>query len=94
MRGEPTGSPLAHLADVAAAAKRDLAAGERLDGEGGSTVYGRLVPAPAARERELVPIGLAGGVRLRRPVAADALLTLADVELDPDDPLVRLRAEL
>ena len=94
LRGEPTGEPTGWRGDVAAAAKRDLAAGELLDGEGGHCVYGRLVPAARAHGDGLLPIGLATRVRLRRPVAADALLTLADVELDPAPVAMRLRAEL
>ena len=43
--GEPTGAPDALRADAVAIAKRDLEAGETLDGEGGFTVYGALVPA-------------------------------------------------
>lgn len=94
LRGEATGSPEAWRGDVAATAKRDLAAGEMLDGEGGHCVYGRLVPSRRAAAEALLPIGLASGVRLRRPVATDALLTLADVEIDPTLPALALRAEL
>ena len=94
LRGEPTGAPTGWRGDVAAAAKRDLAAGEVLDGEGGHCVYGRLVPARRAFSDGLLPIGLATRVRLRRPVAADALLTLEDVDLDPAPVAMRLRAEL
>ncbi|MGD9508594.1 MAG: NAD(P)H-dependent oxidoreductase [Geminicoccaceae bacterium] len=94
LRREPTGSPDAWRGDVAATAKRALAAGEMLDGEGGHCVYGRLVPAARAASDRLLPIGLASGVRLRRPVAEDALLTLADVEIDPEAPALGLRAEL
>jgi predicted homoserine dehydrogenase-like protein len=91
LRGEPTGAPLRHLADVIATAKRDLAQGEVLDGEGGETVWGRLMPAAAARAEDGLPIGLAHGVRLRRPIAAGARIGWADVELDDSDPVVRLR---
>ncbi|MEQ8496111.1 MAG: flagellar biosynthesis protein FlgA, partial [Gammaproteobacteria bacterium] len=42
LRGEPSGAPQAWRADVVATAKRDLAAGETLDGEGGFTVWGKL----------------------------------------------------
>jgi len=45
LRHEPTGAPSAWRGDVAATAKRDLKAGEMLDGEGGYTVFGRLMPA-------------------------------------------------
>ena len=48
LRGEPTGQPRGFRGDVVAVAKRDLRAGEMLDGEGGYTVWGKLVPA--ARE--------------------------------------------
>ena len=94
LRGEPTGAPTGWRGDVAAAAKRDLAAGEVLDGEGGHCVYGRLVPARRAFSDGLLPIGLATRVRLRRPVAIDALLTVEDVDLDPAPVAMRLRAEL
>jgi predicted homoserine dehydrogenase-like protein len=81
LRGEPTGAPRAWRADVAACAKRDLAAGEALDGEGGYTVWGRLVPARRVAAERLLPIGLAGGgARLRRPVPRGALLSLDDLE--------------
>jgi predicted homoserine dehydrogenase-like protein len=94
LRGEPTGSPTGWRGDVVATAKRDLAAGEVLDGEGGYCVYGRLVPARRAFADRLLPIGLASGVRLCRPVPADTLLTLDQVELDPSPVAWRLRAEL
>ena len=91
LRGEPTGAPISHLADVIATAKRDLAAGEVLDGEGGETVWGRLMPAAAARGEDGLPIGLAHHVRLRRRVAAGARISCGDVDLDETDPVVRLR---
>jgi predicted homoserine dehydrogenase-like protein len=91
LRCEPTGAPTGRRAEVVATAKRDLAAGEILDGEGGETVWGRLMPAAVARAEEGLPIGLAHGVRLRRAVAAGARLTAADVELDMSDQLVKLR---
>ena len=56
---------------MAATAKRDLAEGELLDGEGGETVWGRLLPAALARAEDALPIGLAHGVRLRRRIAAE-----------------------
>lgn len=93
-RGEPTGTPSAFVADVVATAKRDLAAGTLLDGEGGSTVYGSLLPARRSLDVGALPVALANGVRLTRDVAAGGPVRRADVELDPNDLLVRLRAEL
>ena len=48
LRGEPTGQPPDFRGDVASVAKRDLRAGEMLDGEGGYTVWGKLMPAAAS----------------------------------------------
>jgi predicted homoserine dehydrogenase-like protein len=77
--GESTGSPGAFGADVGAVAKRDLAAGEELDGEGGYTVFGRLTSAEASVASRALPIGLAHGVPLTRNVPAGAVLTFDDV---------------
>jgi predicted homoserine dehydrogenase-like protein len=87
--GEPTGSPTGFRADVAAVAKRDLAAGEVLDGEGGFTVYGRLTPAADAVGARALPIGLAHGARLVRPVAAGGVVTARDVEMPDAPPALR-----
>ncbi len=94
LRGEPTGSPADFRADVIATAKRPLAAGERLDGEGGACVWGKLMPAPAAAREQCLPIGIAHDLTLKRPVAAGASLRLSDVELPADDPILALRREL
>ena len=70
LRGEPTGVATGWNADVVATAKRDLRAGDTLDGEGGYTVYGKLMPAADSRRLGGLPLGLAHGIRLVRPVAA------------------------
>jgi predicted homoserine dehydrogenase-like protein len=94
LRKEPTGVSRAFTADVAAAAKRDLRPGEVLDGEGGYTVYGRLVPARRSIKEDLLPMGLTGGARMVRPVSKDALLTYDDVSLDETTLAFRLRKEM
>jgi predicted homoserine dehydrogenase-like protein len=94
LRGEPTGAPLAWNGDVAATAKRDLAAGEMLDGEGGYTVYGKLVPAARSLALRALPLGLAHGARLLQPVAAGAIVRRDDVALDATDAVVTVRAEM
>ena len=94
LRNEPTGSPTSFLADVAAIAKRGLAAGETLDGEGGYCVYGKLLPAQDSLAVHALPIGLAKGVRLERPVAAGATLTWADIEPMEGRDAVRVRREM
>jgi len=91
LRGEPTGVANGFRADVAATAKRDLKAGETLDGEGGSTVWGKLLPAETSLAHRALPIGMAQGVTLRRPVAAGQVLSQADVALDENAEVVRVR---
>ena len=94
LRGEPTGAPRELRADVVATAKRDLAPGETLDGEGGYMVYGRLAPAAASVAAGSLPIGLAHGVEVTRAVAAGAVLRSSDVRLDEHDEATRVRREL
>jgi len=94
LRGEPTGAPTGWRGDVAATAKRDLAAGEVLDGEGGFTVWGKLMPVADSLVRGALPIGLADRCRLKRPVKAGAVVTRTDVELDESLELVRVRGEM
>jgi predicted homoserine dehydrogenase-like protein len=93
LRGEATGTAEAFRADVVAVAKRDLQAGEMLDGEGGYTVAGQLRPARISVPMGALPLGLTGKVKLRRPVKADAILTYDDVEIDESLLAVKLRRE-
>jgi predicted homoserine dehydrogenase-like protein len=79
LRREPTGCSTAWAGDCVAVAKRMLRAGEVLDGEGGSTVWGKCIPAARSRSLGAVPIGLAHGVALARDVPEGALVTEADL---------------
>ena len=94
LRGEPTGAPTGFRGDVAAVAKRDLAVGDMLDGEGGFTVWGRLMPAADSLAAGALPIGLAHGLKLGRPVAAGSVVTFADVRVDPSDEALVVRREM
>ena len=85
LRGEPTGAPTGFRADAVACAKAHLQAGTRLDGEGGYTVYGRLMPAAASLAGGHLPIGLAHGVALTRAVEPDTPLTWDDVSAAEGD---------
>jgi predicted homoserine dehydrogenase-like protein len=76
----PLGGP---VTEVVAHAKRALAIGDTVDGIGGFTVYGMLENAGTARREDLLPMGLSDGATVVRPVAEDAALTFADVELAP-----------
>jgi predicted homoserine dehydrogenase-like protein len=94
LRGEPTGCATGWRADAVAIAKKDLKAGEVLDGEGGYTVVGRLMPAEDSLARGCLPLGLAHGWKLLKPVAAGQPLNWNDVAIDGKVPAVKLRREM
>jgi predicted homoserine dehydrogenase-like protein len=82
LRKEPTGASHEMRGTVASVAKRNLKAGEILDGEGGYMVWGKALPL--ARAGSALPIGLAHNVRLVRDIAAGETLSLDDVDLGSD----------
>ncbi len=94
LRNEPTGAPKDFRSDVVATAKRDLKAGEVLDGEGGFCVWGRQTPAERSLDEGHFPLGLAQNVRLTRDVKAGERLKWSDVAFDPNDTAVRVRREM
>ena len=94
IRNEPTGAATGFRADVVAVAKRDLKAGEILDGEGGYTVVGKLMPAADSLNLGGLPLGLAHDVKLRNPVAAGRPLLWTDVVVDESLLAVKVRREM
>ncbi len=94
LRGEATGSATAWRGDVVAVAKRALKAGEMLDGEGGYTVYGKLVPALRSRTENLLPIGLAHGLKLKDTCAAGDILRMSSVHLDETSLALQIRRKM
>jgi predicted homoserine dehydrogenase-like protein len=94
LRHEATGSSQNFSGDVVATAKRDLAPGERLDGEGGFMVYGKLMPAAASLAAGGLPIGLAHNMKLQRPVKAGQPVAWQDVAFDESQQAVRIRREM
>jgi predicted homoserine dehydrogenase-like protein len=92
LRGEPTGATREFRGDAVAVAKRDLRAGEKLDGEGGYTVWGRLMPARESLGIGALPIGLAHDVTLTRDVRAGDVVCVSDVGLT-DTPALSMRRE-
>jgi predicted homoserine dehydrogenase-like protein len=91
LRREPTGSCRGFRGDAVAVAKHALKAGEMLDGEGGYTVYAKLIPAARSLALGALPIGLAHHVKLLRDVPAGEILAAADVALDDNAQAVRIR---
>jgi predicted homoserine dehydrogenase-like protein len=94
LRGEPTGCATDWRADAVATAKRDLKPGELLDGEGGYTVVGRLMPAADSLAQGCLPLGLAHGWKLLKPVAAGQAVKWNDVAVDANATAVRVRREM
>ena len=94
VRQEPTGCATGFRADAVATAKRDLKPGELLDGEGGYTVVGRLLPAADSLKAGALPLGLAHGWKVTRPVAAGELVRWVDVIVDGTNSAVRVRREM
>ncbi|MFG1293485.1 NAD(P)H-dependent oxidoreductase [Xanthobacter versatilis] len=94
LRGEATGSTQGFRGDVVATAKRDLKPGEKLDGEGGFMVYGKLMPASLSLAHGGLPIGLAHNVVLKNPVAGGQPVRWADVTFDETQQAVKVRREM
>jgi len=94
LRGEPTGVAAGWQADVVATAKRDLQPGEMLDGEGGYTVWGKLLPAERSLALGGLPLGLAHNVKLVRPVKKGQSLRWDDVAMDSSTRAWQLRREM
>ena len=94
IRRETTGAAMCFNADVIATAKRDLKAGEILDGEGGYTVFGKLIPSDKSLAEGHLPLGLAHDLKLNRNVPQDGLLTWEDVDVDTTLNAYRLRREM
>lgn len=86
----PLGAP---VCEVVAVAKRDLQAGEILDGIGGFTCYGMIDNAGVCRDEDLLPMGLSDGCRLLHEVPKDRALRRADIALPAGRLADRLRAE-
>ena len=86
----PAGGP---VCDVVTVAKRDLKAGEVLDGIGGFTCYGLIENSGIFRAENLLPMGLSEGCRLQRDIPMDSPIIRGDVELPEGRLCDALRAE-
>jgi predicted homoserine dehydrogenase-like protein len=94
LRKEATGVAHCWNADVVATAKRDLKPGEILDGEGGYTVWGKLLPATKSVAMGGLPLGLAHDIKIIRPVKKGQSLCWGDVAVDTSTHAYKIRLEL
>ena len=94
LRREPTGVPVSFSADVVSVAKRDLKVGDILDGEGGGTVWGKILPAETSLESRAVPIGLSAQLQVVRPIQRDRIVTWNDVKVNECTTAHKLRRQM
>ncbi len=94
LRKEATGAATGWRGDCVATAKRALAAGETLDGEGGYTVWGKLMTARDSAAKKALPIGLAHKVKLKHDLAEGAIVSWDDVDYDATSQAVKIRREM
>ena len=91
---QATGQTQKFTGDVVSTAKRNLKKGEILDGEGGSTVWGKLVPSNLSLSIEALPIGLAHSVKLKNDVRQNEIVKWSDVEFSLNDPAIAYRKSM
>jgi predicted homoserine dehydrogenase-like protein len=94
LRREATGAATGWRGDCVATAKRALKAGETLDGEGGYTVWGKLMTARDSAAKKALPIGLAHKVKLKRDIPEGATVGWDDVDYDATSQAVQVRREM
>ncbi len=89
-----TGATKAFSGDAVSVAKKNLKAGELLDGEGGTTVWGKLLPAAKSISLKALPIGLAHNVKLLKDVSEGQVISQNDVSTIPESNAYILRKEM
>lgn len=81
----------APVAETVAYAKRDLQPGDKIDALGGYTVYGMIERADQAKSSGQVPLGIAMGGTVVKPIKAHHPIHYDDVELDTEQTIYKLR---
>jgi predicted homoserine dehydrogenase-like protein len=92
--GIPTGAPRNFVADLATFAKRNLAPGDILDGEGGDLAFGRMVRASDSIKGKYLPMGLSTDAKVTKAVAKGSIVTYNDVALDQNKLSYKLRRKI
>ena len=91
---QATGQTKKFTGDVVSTTKKNLKKGEILDGEGGATVWGKLVPSKLSLSMEALPIGLAHGIKLKNEIKENEIITWNDVDYLPSDPAILYRRKM
>ena len=90
----PTGQTKYFKGDVVSVSKKNLKKGEKLDGEGGFTAWGKLIPASTSLNLKALPIGLANDMFLKNDIDKDKIITWNDVEFDSNDEIISYRHQM
>jgi len=88
---KPTGYTKFFNADVVSVAKKDLASGEILDGEGGFASRGRLVASKDSIEGKFLPLGLSDGAKTKKSIKKDEFIKIDDVEINWKQEVLKAR---
>ena len=91
---QATGQTQKFTGDVVSTTKRNLKKGEMLDGEGGATVWGKLIPAKLSLSLEALPIGLAHSIKLKNDIKENEIIKWSDVEFSSNDPAIYYRRSM
>ena len=91
---QATGQTKKFAGDVVSTTKKNLKKGEILDGEGGATVWGKLVPSKLSLSMEALPIGLAHGIKLKNEIEENKIITWNDVDFSSNDPAISYRRKM
>ena len=94
MDNQSTGATRCFQGDAVAVAKKDLRKGQVLDGEGGTTVWGKLIPANRSISINALPIGLASKVQLINDIREGDIISQKDVILEKNSNAYVLRKEM
>ena len=86
-----TGFTKNYNADVASYAKKDLKIGEKLDGEGGFCVRGRLITSEKSKIEKILPLGLTDNAIVKRNIRKDEVIKIEDVELNLPSEVIEAR---
>ena len=78
-------------AEIASVAKKDLKAGEKLDGEGGYCARGRLISSKRSKAEKILPMGLTDDAILKKNIMKDEFISINDVELDLKKEIIEAR---
>ena len=91
---QATGQTKKFTGDVVSTTKKNLKKSEILDGEGGATVWGKLVPSKISLSMEALPIGLAHGIKLKNEIEENKIITWNDVDFSSNDPAISYRRKM